>query len=113
MTPRSSPPTKLRLLACAWLLAALSGLAGCASTITESLPTAAGGLPEGAPARAEVQPAYPAVHEMPPTRANAPLNEAEQKQLEADLIAARDRADGVIATGSAGKGKAAASAKKK
>jgi hypothetical protein len=89
----------------------LSGLAGCASAITENLPTAAGGLPGGAPARAEVQPAYPAVHEMPPTRVNAPLNEAEQKQLEADLIAARDRTDGATATGSTGK--SAASAKKK
>lgn len=93
------------------LLAWASGLAGCSSMIGDNLPAAAGGLPEGAPARAEVQPAYPAVHEMPPTRSTATLNEEEQKRLEADLIAARDRADGANATGSTAK--SAASAKKK
>ncbi len=108
MISSPKPSAGLRLAACAMLLAGACALAGCSSMIADNLPAAAGGLPEGAPARATTQPAYPLVHEMPPTRTAAPLNEAEQKQLEADLIAARERAEGGNATG-----KSAASAKKK
>ncbi len=111
MLPISSPPIKLRLLAPALLLACVTGLAGCSSMIGDNLPSAAGGLPEGAPARAAAQPAYPAVHEMPPARETVTLTDDEQKKLEADLIAARDRTDGAKATGSTAK--TAASAKKK
>jgi hypothetical protein len=35
--------------------------------------------------------AYPAVHDMPPPRGSTVLTDAEQKKLEDDLIAARNR----------------------
>jgi hypothetical protein len=68
-------------------------LAGC-STVGDHLPTAAGGLPEGAPARPANPAAYPAVHDVPPQRPQSVLTEAEQQKLESDLIAARNRAAG-------------------
>ena len=37
----------------------------------DHLPNAVGGLPEGAPARPAADTAYPAVHNVPPARANA------------------------------------------
>ena len=69
-------------------------MSGCASTIADHLPTAAGGLPENAPERPAVGPAYPAVHDMPPQRASAPLTSEEQRKLQQDLIAARNRVGG-------------------
>jgi len=75
------------------LVAAAALLGGCAGThMGDQMPAAIGGLPEGAPARPETQPEYPAVHEMPPARSSTMLSGAEQKQLEADLAAARARA---------------------
>jgi hypothetical protein len=62
--------------------------------IADHLPAAVGGLPEEAPARPATQAAYPAVHNMPPARTAAPLNDAQQKQLEDDLVAARNRYGG-------------------
>jgi hypothetical protein len=62
--------------------------------IADHLPTAVGGLPEDAPARPAVPTDYPAVHNMPPARGTAPLNDAQQKQLEDDLVAARNRYGG-------------------
>jgi len=81
------------LLASALLAAAAVVLAGC-STVGDHLPTAAGGLPEGAPARPANPAAYPAVHDVPPPRPQSVLTEAEQQKLEGDLIAARNRAAG-------------------
>jgi hypothetical protein len=62
-------------------------LSGCASVIAD-MPVI--GLPEGAPPRPAAQADYPAVHDMPPRRADTPLNEQEQQKLEQELIAARD-----------------------
>jgi hypothetical protein len=85
-----------RVLAVVLLLSAPAVLSGCASSIGGSvgdhLPTAAGGLPEGTPQRPATPAAYPAVHEMPPSRENQVLTYDEQKKLENDLIAARTRA---------------------
>jgi hypothetical protein len=67
-------------------LAALLG--GCASTIADNAPII--GLPEGVPARPATQLDYPAVHDMPPRRADVPLSKEEQQKLEKDLVAARD-----------------------
>ncbi len=79
-------------MAAALLVAGAVILAGCsASTIADHLPAAAGGIPEGAPQRSASPPAYPAVHDMPPARESAVLSDEEQKKLEADLAAARDR----------------------
>src|SRR5215813_9718978 len=82
-----------RALAAA-LIAGAGVLGGCSagSTVADHLPTALGGLPDGAPQRPDTSRAYPAVHDMPPPRATTVLTDAETKKLESDLIAARNRA---------------------
>ena len=70
------------------LLAAVT-IAGCSSVFSE-LPKDIGGLPEGAPARAQTPADYPRVHEMPPQRGAAVLTAEQRKKLEAELAAARD-----------------------
>jgi hypothetical protein len=75
------------LIACASVL--VSGCSG--SMIADHMPTVVGGLPEDTPARPATEAAYPAVHQMPPPRSTAPLNNDQQKQLEDDLVAARNR----------------------
>src|SRR6476661_5041667 len=67
------------------------GLAGCSAMIADHTPTALGGLPEGAPQRSARPSAYPAVHDMPPRRGSVVLTDTEQKKLQDDLIAARNR----------------------
>jgi hypothetical protein len=81
------------ILAAAALMVAAAGLAGCSagSMMADHTPSALGGLPEGAPQRSNKPSAYPAVHDMPPPRGSAVLTDAEQKKLEDDLIAARNR----------------------
>ena len=79
-------------LAAALLMAGSVILAGCTvGSLGDHLPTAAGGLPESAPARPATPAAYPAVHDMPPPRSDNVLTDEERKKLEADLIAARNR----------------------
>ena len=76
----------------ALLIAGAVLLCGCSTPIVgDYIPTAAGGLPEGAPQRSTTPPAYPAVNDLPPARDHAVLTEEEQKKLEADLTAARNR----------------------
>jgi|SRR5450432_2807522 len=87
---------RLRVVATA-LVVTCAGtvLSGCsASMMADHLPAAVGGLPEDAPARPAAEAAYPAVHNMPPARGAAPLNSDQQKQLEDDLVAARNRYGG-------------------
>ena len=60
------------------------------STVLSEMPTQVGGLPGGTPQRPAVAPEYPAVHEMPPSRATAVLTEEEKKKVEAELAAMRD-----------------------
>jgi hypothetical protein len=50
------------------------------------------------PERPAAPPAYPAVHDMPPTRADVPLTEAERKRLREELTASRERAARQAAT---------------
>jgi hypothetical protein len=84
-----------RMVAVLALFATAAILPACsASIIGDHLPTAAGGLPEGAPQRPAQPAAYPAVHDLPPKRQDAVLTDDEQKKLEDDLIAARKRAVG-------------------
>jgi hypothetical protein len=67
-------------------------LAGCAShALIDSLPASVGGLPEAARERPATPPIYPDVHDMPPSRSEAPLNEADRKKLKDNLIATRER----------------------
>jgi type IV pilus biogenesis protein CpaD/CtpE len=71
------------------LAAALAGLlCGCASTIADNAPAI--GLPDGVPERPATRLDYPAVHDMPPRRADTPLSKEEQQKLEKDLIEARE-----------------------
>lgn len=93
LIPRSQRPVPRRALAAA-LVAVAVVLAGCSagSTVSDHLPTALGGLPDGAPQRPDTSRAYPAVHDMPPPRATTVLTDAETKKLESDLVAARNRA---------------------
>jgi hypothetical protein len=76
-----------RLLA---LVALVAMVSGCSTAQIDAIPQEIGGLPASAPARLAEQPAYPAVHEMPPSRP-AVLDAEQQKKLEADLIAIRNR----------------------
>ena len=73
-------------------MALLSGCSG--SMIADHMPAAVGGLPEDAPERQATPTAYPAVHNMPPARSTKPLSNDQQKQLEDDLVAARNRYGG-------------------
>lgn len=81
-------------------------LAACSTggTIADHMPTAVGGLPEGAPQRPATPAAYPAVHSMPPPRTDTMLSDAEQKKLEDELVAARNRAAGTTAKPAGGSG---------
>jgi hypothetical protein len=66
-------------------------LAGCSgSLLADHLPTVAGGLPADTPERPAPSD-YPAVHDMPPPRATSTLNDDQQKLLQSDLIAVRNR----------------------
>jgi hypothetical protein len=69
-------------------------MSGCSTAQIDAIPKEIGGLPQGAPKRADVPPDYPAVHEMPPPRTNTLLDPEQQKRVEADLIAARNRQPG-------------------
>jgi hypothetical protein len=89
---RSRRPSWPRLVAAALLACGSACLSGCSgSLIGETLPAAVGGLPAEAPTKSETSTAYPAVHNMPPARGNTPLSADQQKQLEDDLVAARNR----------------------
>jgi hypothetical protein len=79
------------ILAAAALAAAL---AGCSATsVIDSMP---GGMaePAGAPARPAVAYQYPAVHDMPPPRADQPLTDEQQIQMERELLKVRDQQEG-------------------
>ncbi len=80
-------PEPSRLLTLIILTVALSG---CSTAQIDSIPQEIGGLPANTPSRSAQPPSYPAVHDMPPPR--APVLDAEQqKKLEADLVALRNR----------------------
>ena len=73
-------------------LAVSLGLGGCASGgMLDQLPPAIGGEPASLPPRPTTTYQYPAVHDMPPARASAPMSDTEQVRLEKELRAARDR----------------------
>ncbi len=73
-----------------------AGLGGCASGVMlDQLPASIGGEPAELPAKPAVAYQYPAVHDMPPTRADTPMNDIEQVRLEKELQSARDRQEGL------------------
>jgi hypothetical protein len=76
-----------------WAAASLS-LAGCSSgPVIDMVPSAVGGLPSGAPARPAAAAQFPAVHDMPPPRADQALTADDQVKMEKGLKAARDRVE--------------------
>ena len=92
-----------RALAAALLTAGALILAGCSvGTIGDHMPAAVGGLPEDTPKRPATPASYPAINELPPPRADM-LTDEEQKKLEADLVAARNRAAAANPAGGARK----------
>jgi hypothetical protein len=78
---------KIRPLMSGALLAASLALGGCSTQIAD-LPAV--GLPADAPPRKEVG-GYLPVHDLPPERAEAAMKPDEQKRIQSELIAARDR----------------------
>ena len=85
------------------LLLAAGSLAACGATTgaIDLLPTAAGGLPADAPARPAEQPRFLPVNAMPGPRDTPPLTAEEQKKLEDELSAVRDRQAASAAAASA------------
>ena len=69
------------------LLAASLAVGGCSTQIAD-LPAV--GLPAGAPPREEGGGDLP-VHDLPPEREEAAMKPDEQKRIQSELIAARDR----------------------
>ncbi|HEY2756965.1 MAG TPA: hypothetical protein VGJ01_14670 [Pseudolabrys sp.] len=58
-----------------------------------------GGLPSDAPARPATPREFPAVHDMPPPRADEPMTDEEQLKTEKALTSARDRLEGTRKAG--------------
>jgi hypothetical protein len=77
-----------------WRILALSVvlLSGCSTADFDRLPKELGGLPADAPQRPAQAPPFPGVYETPPPRSAALLDAEQQKRLEADLVAVRNRA---------------------
>jgi len=76
----------------AGVLLLAAGLAACsASNVMERMPESLGGLPADAPARPANPYHYPAVHDMPPDRPLKTLSDADQRKLESELQAMRDK----------------------
>ncbi len=61
------------------------------------MPTLLGGETSDTPKESPTPPAFPAVHDMPPSRPVPVLTEEEQKKAEAELVAARDKQIGATA----------------
>ena len=77
---------KINLLPSLALALAAGLLAACSSTsITDSIPAVAGGLPTSVPERPAIQPEYPAVNAMPQRREALPLTDNEIKSTKAEL----------------------------
>ena len=72
------------------MLALSVALSGC-SSVVDHIPTGLGGLPEGVPARPPTAADYPSVHDMPPSRQEGALSEAERKRLRDELTETRKR----------------------
>jgi hypothetical protein len=88
-------------------------LVGCAAApLVDQLPANIG-LPAGTPARPATPYQYPAVHDMPPPRATAPLSEEQQFKLEQELQSARDHQEGRTVAGKPTAQKAKPAADKK
>jgi hypothetical protein len=77
------------------MIAAL--LPACSASQFSGMPTLIGGETADTPREAANPPAFPAVHDMPATRPVPVLTDEQQKQAEAELVAARDKQIGAPA----------------
>jgi hypothetical protein len=92
MMSRLRPLRKINLAPMLALGLAAGLLAACSSSqITDMIPTAAGGLPENAPARPATAPEYPAVNAMPQRREALPLTDDEIKRTQAEMTTLRQQ----------------------
>ena len=71
------------------MIAAL--LPACSASQFSGMPTLLGGETADTPRESATPPAFPAVHDMPAARPVPVLTDAQQKQAEAELVAARDK----------------------
>src|ERR1019366_6511488 len=72
-------------------LATATALAGCSSgAVIDQMPSTLG-LPAGTPERPVTAYEYPAVHDMPPPRADPTMSEEQQVKAEEEMKAVRDR----------------------
>jgi len=78
----------IKLLMAGAMLAATLAVSGCSTQIAD-LPAV--GLPADAPPRPKEAGGYLPVHDLPPDRAEAAMKPDEQKRIQSELIAARDR----------------------
>jgi hypothetical protein len=78
----------IRLLIAGALLAATLAVGGCSTQIAD-LPAV--GLPADAPPRPKEASGYLPVHDLPPERAETAMKPDEQKRIQSELMAARDR----------------------
>lgn len=74
-----------RLLMTGALLAAALVVGGCSTQIADM------SMPSDAPQRPKEAGSYLPVHDLPPDRAEAAMKPDEQKRIQSELIAARDR----------------------
>ncbi|MEJ2378972.1 MAG: hypothetical protein P8Y53_03825 [Pseudolabrys sp.] len=89
-------------------------LTGCsAGQLSESLPENMGGLPADTPPPPKVPYKFPAVHDMPPPRADKPLTDKQQWELEQNLTRLRKRQEAREAANGDGGQKPARHATKK
>lgn len=80
-----------RSILAALTLATATALAGCSSgAVIDKLPGDMG-LPAGTPERPVTAYEYPAVHDMPPPRADPTMSEEQQVKAEEEMKAVRDR----------------------
>lgn len=75
-------------LAAAFALALAA--AGCSASHIDSIPTWAGGEPQGTPPRLASEMAYPPVHDRPPPLTTKIISVEEQTKIEQELVASRD-----------------------
>jgi hypothetical protein len=79
------------------LLLGAGALAAC-SSMTDMIPTSAGGLPSTAPQRAAAPPEYPPVNEMPQHREALPMTEEELNRAKSELTTLRNQQEERVGT---------------
>ena len=101
-------------LAMGLALGLAAGLGGCGAGATlDQQPASMGGEPTDLPAKPAVAYQYPAVHDMPPARADTPMSDTEQARMEKELRSARDRQEVLYGTAPTSAAPSSAGAKKK